>query len=938
MLHSDTVPSSLLPGLHDLQPLDELLRGVLDVSLTGLIIYRPVYDSDGSSVVDFAFAYVNPAAQRMLSLPEQPALTHLQQWPRSQAYGTFAFHLNAFESGEPVQHDVQYQADGYQNYYRLAARRAGQSLLVSLTDTPDQPRTLIEVAEAQADVQRQGQQLQRLFMEAPAAICILSGPDFVFELVNPGYQRLLPGRQLLGLPFVEAVPELANHSSVEVFRQIYQTGVTHEELGILVPVARPDGVMEDRYFNYIQQARRNERGQIDGVLVFAFEVTEQFRARQQAEALQAELRAAAERREQASKTIYQVFEHTPAAICIQRGPEHRYEYINAAYQAFFPDRQLLGLSVAQALPETVEAGVVDLLDNVYQTGETYFGRELPLLIAQPDGRPPKQMYFTFTYQAYRENGEIVGISTFAYNVADQVLARQRREAQQRQLDQLFMQAPTPIVILDGPEMVYQLVNPAYQQIFPGRDLLDKPLLEALPELADTLIPDTLKQVYQTGKTYVAHELPLLLARYKDAPMEEIYWNFTFQARHNGPGGIDGVFVFAQDVTAQVRARRMVEEREESFRLMADNAPAMLWVTDPEGYCTYLNQPWYTFTGQTTAEALGMGWVGAIHPDDAAAAGTAFIEANAQRAPYHKLFRLKRHDGVYRWVTDSGLPRFSEAGEFEGMVGTVIDVHEQKLAELALQRLTKKLRTSRDEAHALNTELRTANDQLTRTNVDLDNFIYTASHDLKAPITNIEGLVHVLAGELPANARSGEVDYILELMQSAVDRFKSTINHLTDVSKLQKEHGQAISQVMLAEVVEDVRLDLAPLLQEADAQLKVDVLRCPVVAFSEKNLRSVVYNLLSNALKYRHPDRPAQVSLHCHAEETYVVMKVQDNGLGIDLSRERQLFQMFQRFHTHVEGSGVGLYMVKKMVENAGGKIEVESEVGVGSTFTVYFRR
>ncbi|QIL75080.1 PAS domain-containing protein [Hymenobacter sp. HDW8] len=939
MSHSAAAPSSPLPGLHDLQPLDELLRGVLEVSLTGLIIYHPVYDPDGSGgIIDFAFAYVNPTAQRMLGLPGQPAVTHLQQWPRSKAYGTFAFHLNAFESGEPGQHDVQYQADGYQNYYRLAARRSGQSLLVSLTDTPDQPRTRIDVAQAQAEVERQGQQLQRLFMEAPAAICILTGPDFVFELVNPGYQRLLPGRQLLGLPFVEAVPELANHSSVEVFRQIYQTGITHEELGILVPVARPDGVLEDRYFNYIQQARRNERGQIDGVLVFAFEVTEQFRARQQTESLQAELLAAAERQAQASKTIYQIFEHTPAPICIQRGPEHRYEYVNAAYQAFFPDRQLLGLSVAEALPETVEAGVVDLLDNVYQTGETYYGEELPLLIAQPDGRPPKQMYFTFTYQAYRENGEIVGISTFAYNVADQVLARQRREAQQQQLDKLFMQAPTPIVIIDGPEMVFQLVNPAYQQIFPGRELLGKPLLEAVPELIDSPIPDLLSQVYQTGKSYVAHELPLLLARHEDGVMEETYWSFTYQGRRNEQGAIDGVFVFVQDVTSQVQARRVVEAREESFRLMADNAPAMLWVTDREGYCTYLNQPWYTFTGQTTAEALGMGWVSAIHPDDAAAAGAAFVEANARRAFYHKLFRLRRHDGVYRWVTDSGLPHFNEAGEFEGMVGTVIDVHEQKLAELALQRLTKKLRTSRDEAQALNAELRTANDQLTRTNVDLDNFIYTASHDLKAPITNIEGLVQVLAGELPPKDRSGEVAYILELMQSAVDRFKSTINHLTDVSKLQKEHGQAASQVMLAEVVEDVRLDLAPLLQESGAQLKVDVMSCPAVAFSEKNLRSVVYNLLSNALKYRHPNRPAQVSLHCSTEDKYVVLKVQDNGLGIDLTRDRELFQMFQRLHTHVEGSGVGLYMVKKMVENAGGKIEVESEVGVGSTFTVYFKR
>jgi signal transduction histidine kinase len=92
------------------------------------------------------------------------------------------------------------------------------------------------------------------------------------------------------------------------------------------------------------------------------------------------------------------------------------------------------------------------------------------------------------------------------------------------------------------------------------------------------------------------------------------------------------------------------------------------------------------------------------------------------------------------------------------------------------------------------------------------------------------------------------------------------------------------------------------------------------------------------LKYHHPDRVPEVYVRGRAEPEFLVLEVQDNGLGVDLTRERQLFAMFQRLHTHVEGSGVGLYMVKRMIENAGGRIEVHSEVGQGTTFTVYFKR
>jgi PAS domain S-box-containing protein len=949
-----------------LRPLaaETVLGDLLAVSLTGVIYYTPLYDPAGSgAIVDFRFEYLNPAAQRMMRMPEVPTRTHNEQWPHSKQHGTFQFHVEAFVSGEPGEYNVNYQADGYDNYYRLAARRSGQGLLVSFTDTADQPRSPVEVTlrESQArerallaEAEQERALLKAIITQAPVGIGLFQGEHYEVTLANDRICEMFgrPAEQVLQRPLLEAVPELRGQGFKELLDEVGRTGTPF--IGTEVPAQLlQQGELTTRYFNFAYQPVYDAEGKLVGIYDLAVDVTAQVQARQQLEQLNQQLEARVQERTQAAleaqaealrtarqqvqerEALFHILADTPAAVALLRGPEHRFEYVNVAYQQLFPKRQLTGRTVAEALPETEEAGFLAQLDRVYRTGETFFGTELPMRLAPADGHPGQQVYYTFTYQAYRENDQIAGISIFAFDVTEQVQAREQREAERQQLHALFMEAPAPIVILDGPDLVFQLVNPAYQRVFPGRVLLGKPVLEALPEIAEATIYQHLRAVFETGETFVAQELPMQLARTEGGPLEEIYWTFTYQARRNAQGKIDGILVFAHEVTDQVQARRVVEARETSFRLLADNVPGTLWVTDPQGECTYLSARWYATTGQTLSEGLGLGWTTAVHPEDAAQAGSQFLEASARREPFNCLFRLRQYDGQYRWVTDNGLPRFGADGTFEGMVGSVVDVHEQKLAELDLQRLTTELRTSRDEAQALANDLSAANQQLVRTNVDLDNFIYTASHDLKAPISNIEGLLYLLQELLADVALDAEIAPTLARMLGAVERFKRTIDHLTEISKLQKEHAPATTLVNLAAVVEDVRQDLLPQLQETGAKLLVDVPALPPVQFSEKNLRSIFYNLLSNAIKYRHPDRTPHIDIRAHVRPGHTVLEVHDNGLGMAQHQLSRLFTMFQRFHDHVEGTGVGLYMVKRMVENAGGRIEVHSQLGAGTTFFVF---
>ncbi len=133
------------------------------------------------------------------------------------------------------------------------------------------------------------------------------------------------------------------------------------------------------------------------------------------------------------------------------------------------------------------------------------------------------------------------------------------------------------------------------------------------------------------------------------------------------------------------ARRLAElalrESDERFRDLADSAPAMLWVTDPDGSCTFLSRGWYEYTGQSEENALGFGWLDAVHPDDRAQSARIFLDANRRQKKFSIDYRVRRADGKYRWAIDAGTPHFDASGAYLGYVGSVIDVHERKNAEL-----------------------------------------------------------------------------------------------------------------------------------------------------------------------------------------------------------------------------------------------------------------
>lgn len=521
-------------------------------------------------------------------------------------------------------------------------------------------------------------------------------------------------------------------------------------------------------------------------------------------------------------------------------------------------------------------------------------------------------------------------------------ARATAERQHAHFERLLMTAPAAICLLQGPELVHRLVNPSYQRLFPGRQLLGQSLVAALPELAGSRVLAACEQVYAAGGQIEERALCIPFARPADGGWEDRYFNFIQQARPAEDGQLAGVLVFAFEVTEQVRARQASDASAEQLRLLTDALPVLISYLDREQRYCFVNQAYEGWFNQPAPALLGQAVADVVGPAAYQTVKTYIERALAgERVDFEA--RMPYRAGFVKYIRTSFVPDVQQ-GQVVGFYSLVSDITEQVLSRQQVQGLNEQLAVSNEELYAANEELGAANDalgttnlHLTRTNVDLDTFVYTASHDLKAPITNLDGLLRALREELDPAHRLGQVAYIMDLMQGSIDRFQRTITQLSAIGQLQQEHGQPAPPIFLAKVIDDVCLDLASLIAAVSAQVVVEVRGFPSFPFSEKNLRSVVYNLLSNALKYHHPDRVPEVHLLCRIEVPYWVLEVRDNGLGLDLTPERPLFGLFQRYHTHVEGSGVGLYMVKKMLENAGGTITVLSQLGVGSTFTAYFR-
>lgn len=670
--------------------------------------------------------------------------------------------------------------------------------------------------------------------------------------------------------------------------------------------------------------RFNANGEYEGMIGTVVDVHEELTARQQLAESEAKLRS--------------VIANAPAAIGLFVGRDLRVELPNQTFIDIVgkgPD--IVGKPLREVMPELESQPFLQILDDVFTSGIMFqsFGSQVDIV---QQGVMTHNFYNITYTPLFDADGAVYAILDIAIDVTDRVLAEQRLEESRMQLLASFEQSPVGIALISEDNLTFRMANPFYGQLV-GRtpdELVGKPLLEALPEIRGQGFDHLLRSVIDTGTPYLANEVAVKLIR--NGQLEIIYVDFTYQPYRKATAeDVSGVLVVATDVTQQVLTRQEVDANHRRFRTLLEAITTMAWTNTPSGDVDFYNQRWYDYTGLTLEQTRDWGWQAVVHPDDLPRTSTNYQQALASGNEFVVENRYRRADGEYRWHLNRALPLFDEAGQITQWVGTATDIQEQKELEGRLEQ----------QVQARTYQLQISIQDLERSNENLQQFAYIASHDLQEPLRKIQSFGDILRKKYAAQL--GEGAGHLERMQTAASRMSTLIDDLLTFSRISTQQDSS-STVSLDRVVKAVVDDLELVIEETGAIIDLESL--PTVPGDRSQLSQLFQNLLNNALKFRRPGTIPRVRVSRHrvaaadlppavlpsrVAPAYHRIDVTDNGIGFEEQYADRIFQVFQRLHGKAEyaGTGIGLAICKKVAANHGGAITARSQPGQGATFSVY---
>ncbi|GAC1347556.1 MAG: hypothetical protein NVSMB23_27040 [Myxococcales bacterium] len=490
------------------------------------------------------------------------------------------------------------------------------------------------------------------------------------------------------------------------------------------------------------------------------------------------------------------------------------------------------------------------------------------------------------------------------SVRREQVALAETEIQRKHLHALFMEAPAAIAILRGPDHVFELANPRYEELVGRKDLVGKPGRAALPEMVDQGLWEVFDRVYATAVPFVGKEVPVFIDR-GAGKLHHAFFNLVAQPSRNASGSVDGILIHAVDVTEQVRARQTMEA-------MAENIPQMAWIADPAGWIYWYNRRWYEYTGTTLAEMEGWGWSKVHHPDHLEAVTAKWKECLAAEQVWEDTFPLRGKDGAFRWFLSRASPIRDARGKVTHWFGTNTDVTAQHQAEQALK-----------EADVRKTE-----------------FIGILSHELRNPLAPIRSALALLDRVVPPEPQA---DRARSVIARQVDHLARLVDDLLDVTRI--SHGRIELQrtrVNLASLAARAAEDQRAVLAANSVDLRVENTAEPVwVDADPTRIVQVIGNLLQNSAKFT----PAGGRVDLMVAETAgaAEIRVRDTGVGLDAEMRERLFTPFaqaQRSLARTQGGlGLGLSLVKGLVDLHQGSVTAHSAgPDLGTEFVVRLPR
>ena len=585
-----------------------------------------------------------------------------------------------------------------------------------------------------------------------------------------------------------------------------------------------------------------------------------------------------------------------------------------------------------------------LLRGVRESGETLSARDRPFYMERHG--VGETVYFDISYSAIREaDGEIGGVLCIVAETTARVLAQQQLTSERERLAQLFQQAPSFMALLEGPTHVFTLANPACQKLFGEREVLGLPVTEALPEIVGQDFVERLNTVYATGEAFHGRAVGADLHRAADHAPERRYLDFVFQPIKGRNGQVAGIFVEGTDVTEAVRAGHKLRDSEARFRSFAQAIPNHFWTARPDGRIDWFNDQVVRYGGPEIETLDGDSWTAMVHPDDVAPARARWAHALGAGEVYETEFRLRRHDGVYRWHISRAVPLRDSAGRISRWVGTNTDIQDQKDVAAALadvnatleQRVAERTRQLDDTEAALRqSQKMEAVGQLTG----------GIAHDFNNLLQAISGSLDRVRKRI-AQGRLEDVERFLKVGEEGAHRAAALTHRLLAFSRRQTLDPRPTDlNRLVADMEELIRRTIGPAITARVIgagglwTTRVDV----------SQLENALLNLCINArdampeggnltieTANRGLDERGARGRELPAGQ-YVLLSVTDSGVGMSPEVIERAFDPFFTTKPLGRGTGLGLSMIYGFVRQSGGQVRIHSELGAGTTVTLYLPR
>lgn len=500
---------------------------------------------------------------------------------------------------------------------------------------------------------------------------------------------------------------------------------------------------------------------------------------------------------------------------------------------------------------------------------------------------------------------------------------------------MLMQSPFAFAVLKGKDMVVTIANDSIKEMWSkGKKIEGKPLIEILPELKDQNIPALLLKVYNSGIPYMANESHSKLKR--NGKMEDVYFNFVYQPYREVDETISGVTIIATEVTPEVEFNKKIKESEENFRQLAELMPQKISQADALGNVFFYNQNWLSYSGLSLESLKNDGWKKIIHPDEVSKITKRWKHSLKTGNDFEMEIRFLNKKGEYKWHLIRATAMKDESGNIVKWLSAATEIQKQIEQRTELE-IAVENRTD---------DLKQANQELLKINKELEAFTYGSSHDLQEPLRKIQTFAGRILEKENQNLSEKGKEYF-HLMKNAAERMQTLIQDLLAFSRINAAERK-FEKIDLNVIIEEVKEEFKEMI--AEKQAVIEVKEICVVNIIPFQFRQLMQNLFSNSLKFCNPKIPPHIIIECRnikyskknmlnlpTQKEYNHIRITDNGIGFEREFSEKIFEVFQRLHSKEEyaGTGIGLAIVKKIVDNHNGTITAISELGKGTTFDIY---